>query len=66
MKRFMKTSCFLVLLICSIFNAKGQTAIGGKIGLNLATYIGDTDESFMDKGSVLGFQIGGVLSLIHI
>ena len=59
----MKTSCFLVLLICSIFNAKGQTAIGGKIGLNLATYIGDTDESFMDKGSVLGFQIGGVIEL---
>jgi hypothetical protein len=59
----MKTSCFLVLLVCSIFNAEGQTAIGGKIGLNLATYIGDTEESFMNKGSVIGFQIGGIIEL---
>lgn len=59
MKIFIKTTCLLVLLICMISNTNGQNAIGGKIGYNIATFRGDTDD-FEDKGFIFGFQFGGI------
>lgn len=59
MRNILKTSCLFIVFVCMISDVYGQNAIGGKIGYNIATFRGDTEE-FEDKGFVFGLQFGGV------
>lgn len=56
----------VLVFICIVSITYGQNAIGGKIGLNFATFTGDTDDlesDGNDKGFNPGLQIGGVFEI---
>ena len=62
MLNFLRIS-LLFSFLCFMTNSYGQNAIGGKVGINISKWTGDTEEFGGDIGSNFGFQIGGIFEI---